>query len=64
MRRALLLNFVLLSVVTLILSSSSLLYAAERPNVLLIMTDDQGWGDVRSHANPLIETPQQDLLAS
>ena len=64
MRRTLLLNLALLFVLTLILSSGSFLQAAERPNVLLIMTDDQGWGDVRSHDNPLIEAPQQDLLAS
>ena len=35
----------------------------ERPNVLLIMADDQGWGDVRCHGNPLIDTPTLDLLA-
>lgn len=36
---------------------------ADRPNVLLVMTDDQGWGDVRSHGNPLIDTPVMDRLA-
>jgi arylsulfatase A-like enzyme len=25
----------------------------KRPNVILIMTDDQGWGDIRSHGNHL-----------
>ncbi len=34
-----------------------------RPNVLLIMTDDQGWGDIRSHGNEAIETPVADTLA-
>lgn len=34
-----------------------------RPNILLIMTDDQGWGDIRSHGNPLIDTPVLDHLA-
>ena len=34
-----------------------------RPNVLLIMTDDQGWGDLRSHGNERIETPTLDRLA-
>lgn len=34
-----------------------------RPNVLLIMTDDQGWGDIRSHGNETIETPVADKLA-
>ncbi len=38
--------------------------AAERPNVVLIMTDDQGWGDVRSHGNEKIDTPTMDRLAA
>ncbi|MBD3265998.1 twin-arginine translocation signal domain-containing protein, partial [bacterium] len=25
--------------------------AERKPNVLLIMTDDQGWGDIHSHGN-------------
>lgn len=37
---------------------------AVRPNVLLIMTDDQGWGDIRSHGNDQIETPTLDRLAA
>ena len=35
-----------------------------RPNILLIMTDDQGWGDVRSNGNPRIDTPVMDRLAA
>ncbi len=38
--------------------------ASERPNVLLIMTDDQGFGDVASHGNPHISTPVHDRLAA
>ncbi|MEM8601781.1 MAG: arylsulfatase, partial [Bacteroidota bacterium] len=34
-----------------------------RPNVLLIMTDDQGWGDLRVHGNPDLDTPVLDALA-
>jgi arylsulfatase A len=34
------------------------------PNVLLIMTDDQGWGDFHSHGNDKIDTPVLDKLAS
>jgi arylsulfatase A-like enzyme len=37
--------------------------AERRPNVILIMTDDQGWGDVGFHDNPRIETPNLDALA-
>jgi arylsulfatase A len=33
------------------------------PNVLLIMTDDQGWGDICSHGNEAIDTPVCDRLA-
>jgi arylsulfatase A len=35
----------------------------QKPNVLLIMTDDQGYGDIRSHGNPLIDTPTIDNFA-
>ena len=34
------------------------------PNVVLILTDDQGFGDVQSHGNKLIETPVHDRIAS
>lgn len=35
----------------------------ERPNVIIILTDDQGWGDIESHGNPEIDTPVLDGLA-
>ena len=34
-----------------------------RPNVLLILTDDQGWGDIGSHGNDVLDTPHLDRLA-
>ncbi len=34
------------------------------PNILLIVTDDQGWGDLRAHGNPKIDTPTLDRLAA
>jgi arylsulfatase A-like enzyme len=36
--------------------------AAERPNVLLIVSDDQGWADIGYH-NPELRTPHLDRLA-
>lgn len=34
------------------------------PNVILIITDDQGYGDLTFHGNKVIETPHLDKLAS
>ncbi|MCS7467918.1 sulfatase-like hydrolase/transferase [Stieleria sp. ICT_E10.1] len=34
-----------------------------RPNIMLIMTDDQGWGDLGTHGNPILSTPTLDRLA-
>ena len=33
-----------------------------RPNVLLILTDDQGYGDLSMHGNPHLKTPATDRL--
>ncbi|VXD14462.1 sulfatase-like hydrolase/transferase [Marinoscillum sp. 108] len=37
---------------------------SERPNIILIMTDDQGWFDVGFNGNTEIITPNLDKLAS
>ncbi len=39
------------------------LRAAERPNVIVILTDDQGWGDLSCHGNLDLQTPHLDSLA-
>ncbi len=33
-----------------------------RPNVLIILTDDQGYGDMSCHGNPILKTPNIDHL--
>ncbi|MEO1021537.1 MAG: arylsulfatase [Bacteroidota bacterium] len=35
----------------------------QKPNIILILTDDQGWGDVAHNGNEGIDTPMMDLLA-
>jgi len=35
---------------------------AARPNVILILTDDQGYGDLSAHGNPRLKTPNIDRL--
>lgn len=39
-------------------------YSAKRPNFILILTDDQGYGDLSINGNPTIRTPNIDRLAS
>ena len=55
--------------ITLLLAAVSVLLviqevdAAERPNVIVMMTDDQGYGDFSRHGNPILKTPNMDRLA-
>ncbi|MET2986392.1 sulfatase-like hydrolase/transferase [Aureibaculum conchae] len=37
---------------------------AQKPNIIIIMTDDQGWYDVGFNGNTIVKTPNLDLLAS
>lgn len=37
---------------------------AHKPNVIFILTDDQGYGDLACHGNPWIKTPNIDNLHS
>ena len=36
--------------------------ASQRPNVLVIITDDQGYGELSCHGNPVLKTPNLDRL--
>ena len=54
----------LLSIPILLIGVTASDYAtAKQPNVVIVMTDDQGFGDVRSHGNELIDTPVHDRIA-
>jgi arylsulfatase len=35
---------------------------AAPPNIIFIITDDQGYGDVSAHGNPILKTPNLDRL--
>lgn len=35
---------------------------ATRPNVIVVLTDDQGWGDLSSHGNTNLSTPNIDAI--
>ena len=45
------------------LQSWCLLFAAQKPNILFIFSDDWGWGDLSCHGHPYVKTPNIDRLA-
>ncbi|WP_145370734.1 sulfatase family protein [Maioricimonas rarisocia] len=38
--------------------------ATERPNIILVMADDQGWGQTGYNNHPILETPHLDAMAA
>jgi arylsulfatase B len=36
--------------------------APNKPNIVVVMTDDQGWSDLRCHGHPLVLTPNLDRM--
>lgn len=56
--------FLFLGSILIISACNELNPSEKNPNVVIILTDDQGWGDIASHGNPDIETPFLDRLAA
>jgi arylsulfatase A-like enzyme len=53
----------ILLLTALLLSCRTHAQKQDRPNVIFILTDDQGWGDLAFHENPHINTPAIDQIA-
>lgn len=49
---------------TSLLLAAGLAAAAEKPNFLIVFTDDHGWGDVASFGGTDVQTPHLDQLAA
>jgi arylsulfatase A-like enzyme len=56
--------FLLAASVLAVLPSSAPAAEAARPNIVLCMTDDQGWGDVSYNGLKQIQTPALDSMAA
>lgn len=52
---------ILALVALLVLSADA--FAATRPNIIVILADDQGWGDLSTNGNTNLKTPHIDSLA-
>ncbi|EMB15790.1 sulfatase family protein [Rhodopirellula europaea] len=46
------------------LANATLLHAADRPNIILLLADDLGYGDLSCFGSPAVKTPHLDRLAS
>ncbi|WP_455641038.1 sulfatase family protein [Parabacteroides sp.] len=57
-------NKMLLGGLGLLVPALGMAIPGERPNIILIMADDMGWGDVGFNGNKIIRTPSLDSLAS
>ena len=47
----------------IVCAQNSMDNAVLRPNVVIILTDDQGWGDLSISGNTNLKTPHIDRLA-
>ena len=59
-------KYTILSIVLLITAIAQPAFSkeAKRPNVVIVITDDQGYGDLAFTGNPAIKTPSIDKLRS
>ncbi len=51
------------AVLAILLITAPVFAKESRPNILLVMADDQGWGDTGYNGHPFVQTPNMDAMA-
>ena len=62
MKRLVLLASLLACAVTIRAAAPAKPIDGAQPNIIFILTDDQGYGDISAHGNPVLKTPHLDRL--
>jgi arylsulfatase len=55
-------SIALFTLVALFAAAGPAAAGQRRPNVIILLTDDQGYGDLSCHGNPVLKTPNLDRL--
>ena len=53
---------IVLLIIGINIINGSSLSAQDRPNIVLMLTDDQGYGDIGAHGNPYLKTPNIEAI--
>ncbi len=48
----------------LLISCGSQTNSSDKPNIIIVLADDQGWGDMAYNGHPVIKTPNFDNMAA
>ncbi|MCR9293763.1 MAG: sulfatase-like hydrolase/transferase [bacterium] len=63
-RAAVLMLLLLIATLMQGINRTRTVWASERPNIILMMADDQGWGETGYYQHPVLKTPNLDAMAA